>query len=1087
MSQLTVVKRDGRRVDFDRSRIAGAITKAFDAAGISNEAYDLDAIVDGIVAEIQSTYVEYSPDVESIQDIVERHLVKHDLYEVSKRYMLYRQSRHEAREREREERARRAAMGKLSVTKRSGEGESFRVSKVERFLLRLSVGIPDIDAKAIMAELQKNIHDGISTAEIERALILSTTAFMERDPGYNTLAARLLLNRVLRRAIGKSASDEERDGNYRMAFTSAIRRGVEAGHFDPTLLEFDLDRLAGALDLERDKLFRYIGLETLQERYFVRIDDRPIETPQGFWMRVAMGLAIHEENREERAIEFYNVLSSLRFVASTPTLFHAGLTHPQLSSCYLSTVKDDLSHIFKVISDNAQLSKWSGGIGNDWTSIRGTGSVIKSTNVESQGVIPFLKIASDTTVAINRSGKRRGATCAYLETWHLDIEDFLDLRRNTGDDRRRTHDMNTANWIPDLFMKRVREEGPWTLFSPDEVPDLHETFGAEFEKRYLAYEEKARNGEMRKFKSVEAVKLWRKMLTRLFETGHPWITFKDPSNIRSPQDHDGVVHNSNLCTEITLNNSEDETAVCNLGSINLRVHTTPEGVDADLLSRTVRTAMRMLDNVIDINFYPTEEARRSNMRHRPVGMGLMGFQDALFIRRIPFDSAEAADFADRTMELISYHAILASSELAKERGPYESYPGSKWDRGIFPIDSLQQLEEERGVPLDVDKTASLDWTPVRRHVAAHGMRNSNTMAIAPTATISNISGCYPCIEPIYKNIYVKSNMSGEFTVINEYLVNDLKERGLWGREMLERIKYYDGNISAIPEIPADLKPLYKEAFEIDPVDALTLTARRAKWIDQSQSHNVFIQGVSGKKLHETYMAAWEKGLKTTYYLRTLGASQIEKSTLDAKKYGYTQKRVYNNQPSADADAPTAAPIENDAPIESDQDGAFTPAEAPNVTATPARASSPAPAASAGAAAPTPTATPGAGPTATAGSNAGAAPAAAPPAPGGAANPLLGGGSKAQAAGGETAREETSSGGTGRTQTATAAGGAAPVPPPAPGGAGSNPLLAGTRGPAAGAGSTPSAAIPNLDIQGVVPASQVGNACSVLDPDCEACQ
>jgi ribonucleoside-diphosphate reductase alpha chain len=948
VSQLTVVKRDGRRVDFDQSRIAGAITKAFDAAGINEEAYDLDGVVDGIVAEIQSTYVEYSPDVESIQDIVERHLVKHDLYEVSKRYMLYRQSRHEAREREREERARRAAMGKLSVTKRSGETESFRVSKVERFLLRLSVGIPDIDAKAIMAELQKNIHDGISTAEIERALILSTTAFMERDPGYNTLAARLLLNRVLRTAIGKSASDEERDGNYRMAFTSAIRRGVEAGQFDPTLLDFDLDRLAGALDLERDKLFRYIGLETLQERYFVRIDDRPIETPQGFWMRVAMGLAVREEEREERAIEFYNVLSSLRFVASTPTLFHAGLTHPQLSSCYLSTVKDDLSHIFKVISDNAQLSKWSGGIGNDWTSIRGTGSVIKSTNVESQGVIPFLKIASDTTVAINRSGKRRGATCAYLETWHLDIEDFLDLRRNTGDDRRRTHDMNTANWIPDLFMKRVKADGTWTLFSPDEVPDLHETYGKNFETRYLEYERLAREGKIHKWKEVEALKLWRKMLTRLFETGHPWITFKDPSNIRSPQDHAGVIHNSNLCTEITLNNSEDETAVCNLGSINLARHVGPEGINPDTIGATIRTAMRMLDNVIDINYYPTEEARRSNMRHRPVGLGVMGFQDALFTVRYPMDSPDAVDFVDEVMEIISYNAILASSELAAERGAYESYKGSKWDRGIFPIDTLDILEAERGEKVQVNRKSRLDWAPVREHVAKHGMRNSNTMAIAPTATISNIAGCFPCIEPIYKNLYVKSNMSGEFTIVNEYLVRDLKERGLWGDATLDQLKYYDGNVSLMEDVPEELKGLYKEAFDIDAVELLHLTAVRSKWIDQSQSHNVFIRGSSGKKLHDTYMAAWEMGLKTTYYLRSLGASQIEKSTLDAKKYGFTQKRQYQGAGNAaGAEAGAGEPGSTPEPLIAD--GAPAPTTPPSAHS--GQASSPAHAGSAGPASP----------------------------------------------------------------------------------------------------------------------------------------
>jgi ribonucleoside-diphosphate reductase alpha chain len=706
------------------------------------------------------------------------------------------------------------------------------------------------------------------------------------------LAARVYLQRIYKEVFGVSTDGENLAELYRASFRRNISRGVEEELFTSRLLDFDLQRLAEEIQPERDRHFGYLGIQTLYERYFVKKDGRLFETPQSFWMRVAMGLAIDEENREERAIEFYGVLSELRFVASTPTLFHSGLTHPQLSSCYLSTVQDDLTHIFKVIADNAQLSKWSGGIGNDWTAIRGTGSMINSTHVESQGVIPFLKIANDTTVAINRSGKRRGATCAYLETWHLDIEDFLDLRRNTGDDRRRTHDMNTANWIPDLFMKRVQEQADWTLFSPDETPDLHETFGREFERRYTAYEQAAAEGKIQKFKKVEAVKLWRKMLTRLFETGHPWITFKDPSNVRSPQDHAGVVHNSNLCTEITLNNSADETAVCNLGSVNLSRHTSEYGLDRELLADTVNTAMRMLDNVIDINYYPTVEARNSNMRHRPVGLGLMGLQDALFKLKHPFESADALRFVDETMEYISYNAILASSRLAAERGSYESFPGSKWDRDILPQDTIELLELERGRSLKLTKGGKLDWTPVREHIRAHGMRNSNTMAIAPTATISNIAGCFPCIEPIYKNIYVKSNMSGEFTIVNHYLVRDLKKRGLWNGDLLEKLKYYDGNVDMIDEIPEDLRALYREAFDIDPIRMIELTAHRAKWIDQSQSHNVFMRGTSGKMLNQIYMAAWEMGLKTTYYLRTLGASQIEKSTLDAKKYGYTQKRAY---------------------------------------------------------------------------------------------------------------------------------------------------------------------------------------------------
>ncbi len=787
------------------------------------------------------------------------------------------------------------------VIKRDGSFEGFDREKVLATLRRAApapgtAGEPDL--APVVEELERSIFDGITSSQIHEALILASTAFVERDPAYNRLAAGLLLQQLRREVFGASLAAEAVEGAYREAFISGIRRGVEDGLFAPELLELDLERLAAALDPGRDGEFTYLGLQTLAERYLVKTDATLLETPQAFWMRVSMGLSIGEDNPGARAVEFYETLSSLRFLASTPTLFHAGLTHPQLSSCYLSTVDDDLSHIFKVMSDNAQLSKWSGGIGNDWTSVRATGARISSTGVQSQGVIPFLKIANDTTLAINRSGKRRGATCAYLETWHLDIEDFLDLRKNTGDDRRRTHDMNTANWIPDLFMKRVRENGTWTLFSPDEVPDLHELYGRAFCERYTYYEAEARAGRIDKYREVEAVKLWRKMLTRLFETGHPWITFKDPANIRSPQDHAGVVHNSNLCTEITLNNSRDETAVCNLGSVNLARHVSRDGIDRERLSRTVSTAMRMLDNVIDINYYPTEEARRSNMRHRPVGLGLMGFQDALFTLRLPFDGPGAQQFSDEVMELISYNAILASSKLAAERGAYESFPGSKWDRGIFPIDTLDILEAERGVAIPVPRTSRLDWTEVRRHVATHGMRNSNTMAIAPTATISNIAGSYPCIEPIYKNIYVKSNMSGEFTVVNEYLVADLKERGLWNSEMLEELKAHDGDISRIESIPEDLKELYKEAFEIDAARLVQLTALRGKWIDQSQSHNVFMKGVSGKKLEQIYTTAWELGLKTTYYLRSLGASQIEKSTLDAKKYGYTQKR--------EAAAPTPA-------------------------------------------------------------------------------------------------------------------------------------------------------------------------------------
>ncbi len=777
------------------------------------------------------------------------------------------------------------------VVKNDGRKEPLSYEKIRDSFIRAGALNEDVSLKTLCRETFKNIFDGVSSRQIQDALILSASTFIERDPGYSRVAARLYLQKIYKEVLGKSYHEKDKEDAARRVFQENIRLGVREGLLDPQLLEFNLEKLAECLDFSRDAVFEYIGMETLYERYFLRLNDQVIETPQAFWMRTAMGLALQEKDREFWANEFYQLYSRLHFVSSTPTLFHSGLTHPQLSSCYLSTVHDDLNHIFKVIGDNAQLSKWSGGIGNDWTYVRATGARIKSTNVESQGIIPFLKIANDATLAINRSGKRRGATCAYLETWHLDIEDFLDLRRNTGDERRRTHDMNTANWIPDLFMKRVLENGKWTLFSPDEVADLHDLYGRAFEQRYEYYERQAREGKIRLWREVEALALWRKMLTRLFETGHPWITFKDPSNIRSPQDHVGVVHNSNLCTEITLNNSAEETAVCNLGSVNLATHIRDGKIDWDQLQKTVHVAMRMLDNVIDINFYPTVEARTANLRHRAVGLGLMGLQDALFQIRIPFESPEALNFTDETMEFISYHAILASSELAAEKGPYSSFKGSKWDRGLMPQDTLELLEQERGMPIEVQRGGKLDWTAVRESVRRHGMRNSNCTAIAPTATISNIAGCYPGIEPIYKNIYVKSNMSGEFTVVNEYLVNDLKACGLWNPQTLDQLKYYDGNLQAM-NIPEDMKTLYREAFEIDPVHMLDMTARRAKWIDQSQSHNVFMKGASGKKLEEIYMAAWKKGLKTTYYLRTLAASQIEKSTLDTK-YGFTQKRQYD--------------------------------------------------------------------------------------------------------------------------------------------------------------------------------------------------
>lgn len=751
-----------------------------------------------------------------------------------------------------------------------------------------------VSVDVIIEETLKNIFDKISTDKIEDALVLGAIVFIERDPAYGIVASRLLQRKLFKAVTGASVSDAQMHNLYKKAFVDGIEYAVRHELLDTRMLDFDLQALADAIMIERDDLFDYMGMKTLYERYFLRHEEKCIETPQAFWMRVAMGLAYNEPNKTERAIEFYSLISSLRYVPSTPTLLHAGLLRPQLSSCFLSTVRDDLKNIFKCLGDIAQMSKWSGGVASDWSDIRGTGSIIKSIRVESQGVVPFLKIANDVTAAINRSGRRRSATCVYLETWHYDVEDFLDLKKNTGDERRRTHDINTANWVPDLFMKRVLNDENWTLFSPSEVPDLHHIYGKKFEERYVYYEACAARGEIELFKVVEAKKLWRKMLSRLFETGHPWITFKDTSNVRSPQDHAGVIHCSNLCTEITLNNSEDETAVCNLGSVNLALHITDGALDTQQLEKSIKTAVRMLDNVIDINFYPTQETENANLRHRPIGLGIMGFQDALYQQDIAFDDQRALEFADLAQEYVSYYAIMASSELAKERGAYQSYKGSKWDRNIFPVDTLDELERERGMNIEVDRTERLDWAPVRAQVKQYGMRNSNTMAIAPTATISNIAGCFPCIEAPYKNIYVKSNMSGEFTVVNKYLVEDLKALNLWSKDMLDEIKYFDGNLQNIATIPAHIKAKYKEAFELDPVWMVQITAARGKWVDQSQSHNVFLQGVSGQKLSDLYFAGWQAGMKTFYYLRSLGASQIEKSTLDAKKFGFTQKREYTS-------------------------------------------------------------------------------------------------------------------------------------------------------------------------------------------------
>ena len=757
----------------------------------------------------------------------------------------------------------------------------------------------NIDADQLIYEVNAMLYEGTSQTEIYNATILATRAHIEHEPAYKYVASRLLLNKLYSEASGESITFRQADEVYSICFDRFFDIGIQSGQLTPELKTFDLAYLKQNIHPERDLNFQYAGLQTVYDRYLLHENERRFELPQLMWLRVAMGLALNETEREARAIEFYNLLSQFYFVNSTPTLFNAGTTHPQLSSCFLTTVDDDLGHIFKSVRDNAMLSKWAGGLGNDWTRVRGMGAHIKGTNGKSLGTVPFLKVANDAAVAVNQGGKRKGAVCAYLETWHIDIEDFLDLRRNTGDERRRTHDMHTANWIPDLFMKRVHNNEQWTLFSPDETPDLHDLYGQAFEQRYLKYEQQAQNGELTIWKQIPALELWRKMLTRLFETGHPWLTWKDPSNIRSPQDHAGVVRCSNLCTEITLNTSNDETAVCNLGSVNLVAHIHDGELNLELLEQTITIAMRMLDNVIDINFYPTPEAENANQKHRPVGLGVMGFQDTLHQLNMSYASDEAVVFADTSMEAISYYAIKASAELAQERGTYASYEGSKWDRGLLPIDTLDLLEKERGIPVEVDRSTSLDWDTVCQQISENGMRNSNVMAIAPTATIANIAGVSQSIEPDYKLLYVKSNMSGDFTEVNQLLVDDLKELNLWDANMVSDLKYHDGSIQNIERIPNDIKARYKTSFEIEPEWLIRCASRRQKWIDMAQSLNLYVQEPDGRKLSDLYQFAWRTGLKTTYYLRTLAATQVEKSTLDVNRYGL-QPRWMKNQSASGA-------------------------------------------------------------------------------------------------------------------------------------------------------------------------------------------
>ncbi len=886
-SQYKVIRRNGAVVTFEPVKISVAMTKAFIAVdgGQGAASVRVREVVAGLTNDVVNALLRRQPDsgtfhIEDIQDQVELALMRSGEHDVARAYVLYREERARERARLKQQSTADAAVETRYVMD-NDQRVPLDIAKLSALIESSCVGLTNVDASLILKATLKDLYDGVSVDEVRKSTILSARVLIEKDPAYSYVTARLLLNNMRYEVLGEEISQQAMKSRYQDYFPHFIKRGIEAELLDERLAQFDLARLSEALDADRDLQFDYLGLQTLYDRYFLHIKERRIELPQAFFMRVAMGLALNEIDRETRAIEFYHVLSSFDFMSSTPTLFNSGTCRSQLSSCYLTTVPDDLDGIYEAIKENALLAKYAGGLGNDWTAVRAMGARIKGTNGKSQGVVPFLKVVSDTAVAVNQGGKRKGAVCAYLECWHLDIEEFLELRKNTGDDRRRTHDMNTATWIPDLFMKRVMEGGDWTLFSPSDAPDLHEKFGQQFEQAYLAYEAKIERGELELYKKIPAVQLWRKMLSMLFETGHPWITFKDPCNVRSPQNHIGVVHSSNLCTEITLNTNDKEIAVCNLGSVNLVAHLKNGVLDRDKLKHTISIAMRMLDNVIDINFYAVAKARNANLKHRPVGLGIMGFQDCLHQLGIPYSSPEAVEFADRSMEAVAYQAYWASTELAEERGCYSSYKGSLWDRGILPHDTLEVLRTERGGFVDADLSTTLNWDELRQRIQAHGMRNSNCLAIAPTATISNIVGVSASIEPTYQNLYVKSNLSGEFTIANKSLVNDLKKLSLWDEVMIADLKYFDGAISKIDRIPENIRTLYATAFEMDPIWLIEAGARRQKWIDQSQSLNIYMGGVSGKKLDETYKLAWLRGLKTTYYLRSMGATAAEKSTVRA--------------------------------------------------------------------------------------------------------------------------------------------------------------------------------------------------------------
>jgi ribonucleoside-diphosphate reductase alpha chain len=898
-----IIRRNGAVVAFEPSKISVAMTKAFLAVEGAQGAASarIRELVVALTESVVNALIRRQPQggtfhIEDIQDQVELALMRSGQHDVARAYVLYREERAKARSQEKF-----SQKNEIQVVENGGRKPLDR-GALARLVAAACEGLPGASPEVILEATLRDLYDGVPMEEVRKSAVLAARSLIEKEPAYSYVTARLLLNTIRLEVLGTEASQADMEARYAAYFPQFIERGIKAELLDPELAKFDLSKLGKALKARRDLQFGYLGLQTLYDRYFLHVRGTRIELPQAFFMRVAMGLALKEKNREERAVEFYDVLSSFDFMSSTPTLFNSGTLRSQLSSCYLTTVADDLEGIYDAIKENALLAKYAGGLGNDWTPVRALGSHIKGTNGKSQGVVPFLKVVNDTAVAVNQGGKRKGAVCSYLETWHLDIEEFLELRKNTGDDRRRTHDMNTANWIPDLFMKRVMENADWTLFSPSDVRELHDKFGKSFEEAYLRYEDKAARGELKLYKKIPAVQLWRKMLSMLFETGHPWITFKDPCNLRSPQQHVGVVHSSNLCTEITLNTGADEIAVCNLGSVNLVAHMTDQGLDFSKIRKTISTAMRMLDNVIDINYYAVDKARNSNLRHRPVGLGIMGFQDCLHRMRVPYASQEAVEFADRSMEMVAYASYWASTELAEERGRYASFPGSLWDRGVLPQDTLDLLAAERGGYVELDRSAALDWESLRGRIKKHGMRNSNCIAIAPTATIANIVGVSASIEPTYQNLFVKSNLSGEFTVVNDYLVADLKAAGLWDEVMIADLKYFDGNLARIDRAPAALRRLYATAFEVEPKWLVEAAARRQKWIDQSQSLNIYMAGASGKRLDDTYKLAWIRGLKTTYYLRAMGATHAEKST--------TKAGALNAVPSESVEEPKACSIDN---------------------------------------------------------------------------------------------------------------------------------------------------------------------------------